>query len=300
MTRPLRTRLQARVQGANADEVIAGCHVGLAFDRFAPTDDRSPTVKRRFFDVMVDVSQSHRGKEGDTLANDAFVREKRRLHDLCADGWGTRSILLTNPRCRFISGLGISHPFEAGFSFSQTLGVPILPGSSVKGLAREWARIDGWDARLIDLLFGLELIDADGPPTFATPAQGLVQFSDLAWRKWGALEVDLVNPHYSDYYVNDEDPADWMQPVPSFFLTAAPQGKWFTSVLVPPVSDEEALVLNDCGQKAVAAQDVALLGERAVIGALGDLGGGGKTMVGYGEFVLDHEIEPKANSKKKV
>lgn len=37
---------------------------------------------------------------------------------------------------RLVSGLGNGHPFETGFIWHRTLGVPYLPGSAVKGLIR--------------------------------------------------------------------------------------------------------------------------------------------------------------------
>jgi CRISPR-associated protein Cmr6 len=41
---------------------------------------------------------------------------------------------------RFVTGLGRSHPVENGFAWHHILGTPYLPGSSLKGLARSYAR----------------------------------------------------------------------------------------------------------------------------------------------------------------
>ena len=38
-----------------------------------------------------------------------------------------------------MTGLGRSHPVENGFAWHPTLGMPYLPGSSVKGMVRAWA-----------------------------------------------------------------------------------------------------------------------------------------------------------------
>lgn len=42
----------------------------------------------------------------------------------------------------FVTGLGRKHPVENGFLWHHTLGVPYLPGSSVKGMVRAW--IEQW------------------------------------------------------------------------------------------------------------------------------------------------------------
>ena len=42
-------------------------------------------------------------------------------------------------RGRFVTGLGRDNPVENGFAWHYNLGVPYLPGSSVKGLVKAWA-----------------------------------------------------------------------------------------------------------------------------------------------------------------
>ena len=43
---------------------------------------------------------------------------------------------------RFVTGLGRSHPVENGFAWHPTLGTPCLPGSSIKGAVRAWAKLN--------------------------------------------------------------------------------------------------------------------------------------------------------------
>lgn len=47
----------------------------------------------------------------------------------------TKNFTTTGP---FITGMGLSHPVENGFLWHHTLGVPYLPGSSIKGMIRAW------------------------------------------------------------------------------------------------------------------------------------------------------------------
>ena len=42
----------------------------------------------------------------------------------------------------FVTGMGNPHPVENGFSWHQTLSVPYLMGSTVKGLVRAWVEMN--------------------------------------------------------------------------------------------------------------------------------------------------------------
>lgn len=282
---PVRRRVGERV--LDGSSIRRHCHVGLAFDRFVPIDDGSDGIKSDFFERIIGLSLSHRGNEGELLLRAAHERALSRLTALAATGWETRSIKLTN-ESRVVTGMGLSHPFDAGFGFSHTLGVPVIAGSAVKGLVRAYAKDEGWPELVVRTLFGPALEDDSGQRTESDPALGLAQFSDLTWREWGALELDILNPHYGQYYLGiATEPGEWMQPVPSFFLTSAPGQKWHTSVLVPPLTEEslELLFVEDESLETTAG--VADKVGSAIVGALEDMGGGGKTAVGYGVFRIE-------------
>ncbi|MCI0724009.1 MAG: RAMP superfamily CRISPR-associated protein [Acidobacteria bacterium] len=69
-----------------------------------------------------------------------------------------QSPLFFETEWHFVTGLGREHPVENGFAWHHSLGVPYLPGSSIKGMVRAWAEywldgeVDGDDVRRI---FGL-------------------------------------------------------------------------------------------------------------------------------------------------
>lgn len=138
---------------------------------------------------------------------------------------------------RFVSGLGNAHPFEAGLVWHPILGVPYLPGSSVKGLIRAWAYYwkDGGEhqRKQVERLFG----DAK-----ELGAGRLIVFDALPLEP-PELELDVVNPHYAEYYRDrSQHPADYLSPVPSFFLAVAP-GQEFRFALAPrprPMAEERA------------------------------------------------------------
>jgi len=185
---------------------------------------------------------------------------------------------------RFVSGLGMGHVLETGFVWHRLLGVPYLPGSSVKGLIRAWAKSweeEGKWENEYKKLFGDsdEKMGAGSLIVF----DAIPQLDDLPKGK-RLLELDVMNPHYSDYYAQKEmdigengqkiktPPADYLSPVPIFFLTVAPDISFeFALAPLPGVGTEEHL-----------KKGLYLL-ERA----LENLGAGAKTAVGYGRMKIE-------------
>jgi CRISPR-associated protein Cmr6 len=160
-------------------------------------------------------------------------------------------------RGRFISGLGAAHVLETGFIWDRNLGVPTIPGSSIKGCVRAWA--EEWiDAPKSDVaaLFGDQ------------KAAGEVVVHDALPLVVPELEVDIVNPHYGPYYQGTSDPADYLSPVPVFFL-AVKDRAIFRTAIAPRVA----------GKTDTLERAFALLAEAVAVTGLG-----GKTAVGYGRF----------------
>jgi CRISPR-associated protein Cmr6 len=178
---------------------------------------------------------------------------------------------------RFVTGLGREHPVENGFAWHHTLGVPFLPGSSVKGIVRAW--VEKWadppvspaDVRRV---FGPE---GEGRDRHV----GSIIFFDALPVKPVKLEADVMTPHYVPYYQQDRPenpPGDWYGPVPIPFLTVK-SGQTFLFALAPRRAAAEQSYA-DC-QQAV----------RWLTQALADIGAGAKTAVGYGRFVRREKTE---------
>ena len=159
---------------------------------------------------------------------------------------------------RFVTGLGRSHPVENGFAWHPTLGVPFLPGSSVKGMARAWAKMEGTPRAQIERIFGEQ--DHGGGVTFldAVPVQPV------------RLEADLMTPHYAGW-TEDDPPGDWRSPTPVPFLTTATGATFLFAVLPGRGDDADDL---DAAWGLVAD-------------ALAWAGAGTKTAVGYGRLNYD-------------
>ena len=175
---------------------------------------------------------------------------------------GNAKILTGNPRWRFLTGLGRKGPLEIGFTFHRLYGVPIIPGSSLKGLTRSWALLCPDQAPEIGGSTPEERAD---DPLFkqvfgSTQGQGAAIFYDAIPEMPPVLELDVMNPHYPDYYQGDEPPANWQSPQPVFFLTLGAKSRFLFAV--------------GGKQCELAAQWL----ERA----LGEMGVGAKTSAGYG------------------
>ena len=188
---------------------------------------------------------------------------------------------------RFATGLGREHPVENGFAWHPSLGVPYLPGSSVKGLVRAWVE-GGWSEEAVDSsmfrrVFGSDHRKRPRPEAAQGtigPQIGTVIFFDALPTEPVQLKADVMTPHYGDYYETGAAPGDWLSPNPIPFLTVAPNQQ-FQFALAP------SLPMN-CADVAAAASWLQA--------ALTWLGAGAKTAVGYGRFCRNDAAEKKAAS----
>lgn len=257
MTRPLyKTAIQQP-----ADRPTNG-HAGLWFDKFCDQwrrDAGSWTMKSDGDEnpKLVWIRSVADGREigARDQIEECRLRLIRMIHR--RDG---RAVVFTTAS-RFVSGLGRSHPVENGFAWHPTLGTPYLPGSSVKGLVRAWAKANtesGSDRETLTRLLG------------KVEKAGSVCFLDAVPVAPVKLEADVMTPHYAGWNEHDP-PGDWRSPTPIPFLTTA-QGTSFLFGLVP------------CRTADPADLDAV---STWLSEALKWAGGGAKTAVGYGRFRRD-------------
>lgn len=263
---------------------FATAHPGLVFDKYPclwAMDNNGDWsipdgVKKSFYEQVISVYRSNNLNTG---LNDALSRQRNLVENILN---GKALEMKTN--WRFVSGLGASHPYEAGFIWHRTLGVPYLPGSSVKGMMRAWA--EHWqedDSNEVSKLFG-------PPEGSREKAAGSLIVFDALPASVPKLEIDILNPHYQDYYDDPvtNPPADYLNPVPVFFLTVA-AGQDFL-FFVSPRPGAHAVPED-------AAKDLEK-GMSLLEAALSTIGAGGKTAVGYGTMrsmnMLEGEVQKKA------
>lgn len=166
-----------------------------------------------------------------------------------------------------VSGLGRSHPVENGFAWHHLLGVPYLPGSSVKGVVRSY--VTCW-------LDGPDKVDETDVLRIFGPRKGSIQvgsvvFLDALPVMPVRLRAEIMTPHFGPYYrgAKPEPPADWHSPVPIPFLAVDENQEFLFGVLPRGPGD------NDDCQKA----------SEWLCEALEKMGAGAKTSSGYGRFL---------------
>ncbi|MEZ8219596.1 RAMP superfamily protein [Candidatus Fervidibacteria bacterium JGI MDM2 SSWTFF-3-K9] len=162
------------------------------------------------------------------------------------------------PVWRFVVGLGAVHVLETGITLHRIFGLPIITGSALKGVARAYAQL-------------VEGKPEDDPELIAifgtTERAGSVVFLDAIPLEVPNFQLDIMNPHYPNYYRTPEKnpPADWESPNPVFFLTVTGTPYRFA---IASRSEQGNHLLD--------------LAERWLKGALTELGIGAKTSADYG------------------
>lgn len=206
-----------------------------------------------------------------------------------------------------ITGIGQPHPNEIGMVFDYTMGIPYIPASSVKGIVRfahTIGLIDSDDSSefikqdkegeyieesnqktLIPFLFGGDLETEKTEKKEIEKQKGKVIFLDAYPDKVPDLHVDIMNPHYGEYYSKGEPPADHLSPSPLKFLTVESG----TTFIFRAIVSKEIYSIEDDVRKAFQT-------------ALEVEGVGAKTTVGYGRFKIGkpHEIEKKRELEEKA
>ncbi|MCV6547910.1 MAG: type III-B CRISPR module RAMP protein Cmr6 [Cohaesibacter sp.] len=183
----------------------------------------------------------------------------------------------------FVTGMGLAHPIENGFSWHHTLGVPYLAGSSIKGMMRAWAR--DWlqeEEEEIGRLFGRDSKDGTG-------AAGNIIIFDALPIEPPVLMEDVLTPHDGGWRIAQNPteknaPGDWISPVPIPFLAVA-SGASFQFLLAP---------------RAGATQGDLKKAMDYLEQALEWIGIGAKTAVGFGRMLTNDKIHQRRSEEKEA
>ncbi|WP_028893833.1 type III-B CRISPR module RAMP protein Cmr6 [Syntrophorhabdus aromaticivorans] len=175
-----------------------------------------------------------------------------------------------------ICGIGDEHALENSIRLDHCTGLPCIPSSSIKGVAKFAAEFDKDNGRII------ENNHAD---IFGTPSQvGNVQFWDGFPLGVPVLKIDIMNNHFQDYYSGTAlAPSDDMNPNPVPFIVVDSGSEFYFPVVAP---DQDKL------DKAV----------KFLKTALEEWGVGAKTSVGYGMFCdfREEAVVPPPQKPKKL
>jgi CRISPR-associated protein Cmr6 len=278
---------------------------GLIFDRFVQNWGQSTDNKAK--QKAWEEIEAATKKVDSTLLQSWNIRWEKTVRNAKADPF------LLKTDWRFIAGLGRKGSLEVGFTFHR-YGFPMLPGSSVKGIARAWGLVSlaaALDADRLNKLNELLSIDdekkfleAFGQTYSQTPQQHAIQarefrmlfgttgvagcavFFDAIPARLPKLKLDIMNPHYPKYYQGTEPPTDWQSPIPVYFLTVAPGTEFrFAVGWRGPLSNE--------------TRRLCTLAQEWLIKGLTELGAGAKTSAGYGYFTIAAAPIPSANKQSR-
>ncbi len=247
-----------RLKGAGRDASSLIVLNRIAF--FDPANDRLDDEGKR---AMLRWACEHKlGQQAD-LVTAVAKRRAAALRAMPASRPHLR--LQAEPEWRLVTGLGDkANAHEIGLALHGTYGWPVIPGSSLKGLAAAWAREN---VPLADVQRVLGTPRPGG--RHDDTARGTVCFLDaIPAGQPAEVLADVLTPHVKPYYdrlAAGADPlvppAEYHNPVPLPFLT---------------VGGTYALDLygTDRGDLELAAGWLAKAGD--------DLGAGAKTAAGYG------------------
>lgn len=249
MTDAFRAALKPAVQVVDGNRRLD--NPGLVLDRYQCRTRADADAMGRLLDRVC-------SSPPPPLYRDAFAEWRRTI--LALPGVRAQEF---GARTRLIVGLGSESVRETGITLLRPYGVPVLPGSALKGLARRYAQefLDPSQRDALRYLFGeqamasyLTYLDAWYVPDSAPGDQPLCR--------------DVITVHHPRYYASqgkDRAPWDFDDPNPVPFIAA--QGRYLVAVLAPDAGAEWA--------------EQAL---RVLTQALGDWGIGGKTSSGYGRL----------------
>ena len=188
---------------------------------------------------------------------------------------------------------------NAGISLDRCFGLPFIPGSAVKGLTRSQALREIHDAgesakapllRRAMLLFGYGQHDLKGDFAWAATAEvaqttaaeiGALEYKGCACflpaypTNEATIVVDMLNPHYPQYYAGNEPHAlDIDNPVPNYFPAVEIGSRFGFAVLLNRVPNIGAVTGKELLDQA--KQWLERVITRRGVGA--------KTAAGYGWF----------------
>jgi len=178
---------------------------------------------------------------------------------------------------------------NAGLAFDRNLGVPYLPGSSIKGIARVGAAIAGAEPGEIASVFGWS-DQAEGILPLKSFA-GSVAFLPAFPRGEAHVERDIVNCHHPAYYSSQGKnmrALDNESPIPNEFPVVK-AGSIFIFTIRPSGALRLKQVLSTLGLSP--GFDPVVKAKEWLIKGITDHGIGAKTAAGYGWFVFDAEAE---------
>ncbi len=134
----------------------------------------------------------------------------------------------------FVTGMGLEHPLENGFSFLHPYGLPYLPGSSVKGVVRRAAEelalfepdTKDWDILRVWWLFGFDSTSAFFQESGGKASHPAIQKERQRWLDAYLAHLDRCDLSLAEAFAStlpkQEDRSRWTKK-PIEFLKELPE-----------------------------------------------------------------------------
>ena len=284
------------------DQRNKGQHAGLLLQRYlcenATGDGGNPEEKKA-------ILRAARNATDDAELRALYQAAYKRWHDSLPSD--SAQVVLATPErsSRLIVGLGSENVLETGIRLHHTYGMPILPGSALKGLAAHYCD-QIWGERHVETpsseahrFRGGRREDKQRnqkaePPgdyhqlLFGTTADsGCIIFHD-AWLipdSQKSLVLDVMTPHHPKWLDGSVPPTDFDSPIPVPFLS---------------VTGTFRVAVSWHGPASDMAKNWTELLRSLLCDALKDWGVGGKTTSGYGRLAVPLPPPPPPPAKYKT
>ncbi len=187
-----------------------------------------------------------------------------------------------SPDWRLIIGLGGASVYETSITLHHIYGIPYIPASSIKGTVRSHIIREVFlpkylaanDAKADEKAEKEAMANDIFKQFFGNQDQkGKLIFYDAFPTSPPKIEVDIMNPHYGDYYQGKTLPVDTLSPTPIPFLTVT--GCDFQFLISSHEEDFSRTIPLNGVEKTITEW---------LHSALTNHGIGAKTAVGYGYF----------------
>ncbi len=244
-------------------------NVGLWLDKLVPLERDGWALKDKFRDHSL---KPFCKKHESPVGAQAQLRQEEMVAAFHGGHGGLHRSLRAQCDGRLLIDYGGANTIETALSFHRIWGVPRVAGSALKGVVRTLLTDEGADPRRVIRLLG------DDATKDQQGQAGQVTFYD-ALPLGGKFELglDVLTPHYPDYYGKKGPPGEWQDPVPHTFLTVVKTEFVFHLGLSFLPQEERALTIEQRQDELVWLYD-------ALKRALTRYGIGAKTSAGYGRF----------------
>lgn len=171
-------------------------------------------IKERYKDILIKIA---------TNSNDLFEkiktlkRTRERMIKSISKRYRVVSFSEVYAKTSFLIGAGIPSIDEIGFYWSRNFGIPIIPGSTLKGAFRNYLEEIG--EKYVEELFGTD------------EKRGSAIFLDVIPIDKITLAIEYQTPHFQKYYMDNKVPNDIYNPIPLSFLTVS-SGKFRVDIIL--------------------------------------------------------------------